>query len=296
MDEAEVCDRVAIMDEGEIVELDTPIKLKEKLTKNNVTFKAEKTKEAIVEVKKILKNTKVTKKGETITVELNVGVSVTDFITKFNKSFKHPIQDLNIIRPSMDDVFLQTVSKTKSNKSDRNEESIKKEKELEKLTSKQKIKAFFIKTPEQKEKRRIDKEEIKDSNIETKKRIKENKVLFKEEKNTSKVEGKKGYEGQIKGISMHVVFIREMVNYFKTGELFMSLVYPIMMLSLFGLIGASASIPGGQQISFSEAVAAIVPGTIGVMAISYGMYYGITFIMDINSGYMREMLVAPIRR
>lgn len=125
MDEAEICNRIAIMDHGKIVELDTPISLKEKLTSQRLQFTSKEAKIAKQIVDTYFKDNKCKIQGEKVEIEING--SVTKFTKKFLAKFKGQMEDLNIIRPTMDDVFLSSVSKHKKENEKIEKEDIKKE-------------------------------------------------------------------------------------------------------------------------------------------------------------------------
>lgn len=102
MDEAEICDRIAVMDHGEVIALNSPEKLKNELggdvlevsTEDNETAKAkieEDYQKEVTETENIL-NFKVEKGNE--------------FLVDFVKEFPIPILSVNLRRPTLNDVFL----------------------------------------------------------------------------------------------------------------------------------------------------------------------------------------------
>jgi ABC-2 type transport system ATP-binding protein len=102
MDEAENCDRIAIIDEGEIVALDRPDALKDSLGGDLVTLKTEDNAAAIEELS--------TRYGLAGSVEKDV-VSFTvpraeEFLPELMRTFPLRILAAGVHRPTLDDVFL----------------------------------------------------------------------------------------------------------------------------------------------------------------------------------------------
>lgn len=103
MDEAENCDRIAVIDHGEIVGLDTPDGLKRAVGGDVVTVKTADNDAAAAEIG--------ARYGvETITHDGTVSFSVTqgeEFLPQFVRSLEQPLQSIGLRRPTLDDVFLQ---------------------------------------------------------------------------------------------------------------------------------------------------------------------------------------------
>lgn len=103
MDEAENCDRIAIIDTGKIIALDTPEKLKDSLGGDLVTLTAENSAEAIVELKELYSISPEFKDGEiTFCIEHS-----DTFIPDFARTFKNRLLSINMRKPTLDDVFLK---------------------------------------------------------------------------------------------------------------------------------------------------------------------------------------------
>ena len=109
MDEAEICDRVAIIDQGKIVAYDTPQKLKGDLAARKVMFKASNRKDAIELIGKKFGNEIIKTGGDLL--EIRVEGKPTEFITKFIKEYKGEISHLEIIRPTLNNVFMNITGK-----------------------------------------------------------------------------------------------------------------------------------------------------------------------------------------
>ncbi|MTI71969.1 MAG: ATP-binding cassette domain-containing protein [Firmicutes bacterium] len=103
MDEAEICDNIAIIDEGEIVAKGTPIELKEKLAYNVVKFKSDNSEETIKYIRDNYPYEVFNKNDE---ISVKVTDLPTDFVTSFIRRYKDNIYHLEINRPTLDDVFM----------------------------------------------------------------------------------------------------------------------------------------------------------------------------------------------
>ncbi|MTI67107.1 MAG: ATP-binding cassette domain-containing protein [Firmicutes bacterium] len=103
MDEAEICDNIAIIDEGEIVAKGTPIELKEKLAYNVVKFKSDNSEETINFIRDNYPYEVFNKNDEIL---VKVTDLPTDFVTSFIREYKENIYHLEIKRPTLDDVFM----------------------------------------------------------------------------------------------------------------------------------------------------------------------------------------------
>jgi ABC-2 type transport system ATP-binding protein len=103
MDEAEHCDRIAIMDEGKLVALDTPDALKAQVGTDRVTIQTDDNEKALAK----LKDATLTSDGIVINVE-----DGESYVPKLFKTLKVPITSVSISRPSLDDVFLSYTGRT----------------------------------------------------------------------------------------------------------------------------------------------------------------------------------------
>jgi ABC-2 type transport system ATP-binding protein len=102
MDEAEYCDRIAIMDQGRLVALDRPDVLKAQVGKDRVQITTEDNEAAIEALRE--------KFGiEAVVAEGHVMFSVADgeqFVPRLFAEFGLPILSVSVARPSLDDVFM----------------------------------------------------------------------------------------------------------------------------------------------------------------------------------------------
>jgi ABC-2 type transport system ATP-binding protein len=103
MDEAEHCDRIAIMDEGKLVALDTPAALKASVGTDRVTIRTEDDEEALARLPGAIQ----TSEGVVINVEDGEA-----YVPQLFGSLGVPITNVSISRPSLDDVFLSYTGRT----------------------------------------------------------------------------------------------------------------------------------------------------------------------------------------
>lgn len=100
MDEAEQCDRVAIIDNGVIIALGTPGELKEQYGDSKILLKSK----DLAGIKKVIgKKGTVIKEGNFIVI--NTKESITELVRKLSKS-TCDFSDLEIKRPTLNDVFI----------------------------------------------------------------------------------------------------------------------------------------------------------------------------------------------
>jgi len=103
MDEAENCDRIAIIDHGQIIALDTPDNHKDSLGGDLVTLTAEDNQAAVIELRERYK----------LSLEVSNGfVSFCvpqgeKFLPDFVRGFRNRLLSIGVHRPTLDDVFLR---------------------------------------------------------------------------------------------------------------------------------------------------------------------------------------------
>ena len=108
MDEAEYCDRIAIMDNGRIIALDTPAALKASVGKDRVQLRTADDRAAIAAL------------GERFGLEAAVHEGAVTFAVAEGEQFVPrlfaelgvPIHTVSVARPSLDDVFMSYTGKT----------------------------------------------------------------------------------------------------------------------------------------------------------------------------------------
>jgi ABC-2 type transport system ATP-binding protein len=108
MDEAEYCDRIAIMDQGRIVVLDTPEALKAQVGKDRVQIEAEDPPLVIAALKERFDIDAVMAEGK-----VTFGVSDGErFLPRLFAELGQPINGISVARPSLDDVFMSHTGTT----------------------------------------------------------------------------------------------------------------------------------------------------------------------------------------
>jgi ABC-2 type transport system ATP-binding protein len=108
MDEAEYCDRIAIMDAGQIVVLDTPEALKASIGKDRVVIQTADDKAAMAALSKKFKLDSGIHEG-------NVTFSVASgeqFVPRLFAELGVPIKSVSVARPTLDDVFMTYTGRT----------------------------------------------------------------------------------------------------------------------------------------------------------------------------------------
>jgi ABC-2 type transport system ATP-binding protein len=108
MDEAEYCDRIAIMDQGEIVVLDTPESLKASVGRDRVQIRTEDDDAAIAALRERFGLEAVIAEGE-VTFSVPEG---EQFVPRLFAELGVPITGVSVARPSLDDVFMSYTGTT----------------------------------------------------------------------------------------------------------------------------------------------------------------------------------------
>ena len=108
MDEAEHCDRIAIMDHGKIVAMDTPENLKASVGKDRVQITTGNDTAAIAELAADFGIEAAVHDGA-VTFGVNDG---EEFVPLLFQKLTTPIRSVSVSRPSLDDVFMSYTGRT----------------------------------------------------------------------------------------------------------------------------------------------------------------------------------------
>ncbi|HEV3290105.1 MAG TPA: ATP-binding cassette domain-containing protein [Streptosporangiaceae bacterium] len=108
MDEAEHCDRIAIIDHGKIVAIDTPEALKASVGKDRVQIQTADDQAAIAELSREFGIEAALHEGA-VTFSVAAG---EQFVPRLFASLTVPIRTVSVSRPSLDDVFMSYTGKT----------------------------------------------------------------------------------------------------------------------------------------------------------------------------------------
>jgi ABC-2 type transport system ATP-binding protein len=108
MDEAEYCDRIAIMDQGKIIALDTPEALKASIGKDRVQIRVDDNDAGIAALESRFGLSAAVAEGA-VTFAVERG---EDFVPKLFADFPMPILSVNVARPTLDDVFMSYTGST----------------------------------------------------------------------------------------------------------------------------------------------------------------------------------------
>ncbi len=103
MDEAEFCDRIAIIDKGKIVACGTPKELKDMVGGDVITATFSDTAAAAREIERIFDLAPTVDDGS-VRLEVDDG---TAFLPRLVRELPVPVQTVTLRRPSLDDVFLK---------------------------------------------------------------------------------------------------------------------------------------------------------------------------------------------
>ncbi len=103
MDEAENCDRIAIIDQGQIVALDTPSNLKALVRGDIVDLRSSNEEETARQVESLFGLSVKREKGQ-LSLEVPNG---EEFIPQFVRAMGPEIQSIGLRRPTLDDVFIK---------------------------------------------------------------------------------------------------------------------------------------------------------------------------------------------
>jgi ABC-2 type transport system ATP-binding protein len=108
MDEAEHCDRIAIMDQGKLIALDTPEALKQSVGKDRVQLEVEDPQAAIAALRERFGLEATIAEGR-VTMAVVGGEA---FVPRLFAELGVPIRGVSVARPSLDDVFMSYTGST----------------------------------------------------------------------------------------------------------------------------------------------------------------------------------------
>jgi ABC-2 type transport system ATP-binding protein len=108
MDEAEHCDRIGIIDHGQIVAIDTPEALKASVGKDRVQIHTADDQAAIAELRRDF-GIEAAVHEEAVTFSVPGG---EEFVPRLFAGLSVPIRAVSVARPSLDDVFMSYTGKT----------------------------------------------------------------------------------------------------------------------------------------------------------------------------------------
>ena len=108
MQEAEVCDRIAIIDHGRIIAIDTPMNLK-RLVGGDVVRMRSRASAALKQELERRYQTPVTEEGEMLQLEVDHG---EQFLPRLFQELSNPIDWIELRKPTLEDVFLQLTGRT----------------------------------------------------------------------------------------------------------------------------------------------------------------------------------------
>jgi ABC-2 type transport system ATP-binding protein len=106
MEEAEHCDRLAILSEGKLVALGSPFELKSEIGGDIVSFETANETDAVALAKKIANRFIISPSvlGNTVRLERELGHK---FVTEVVEAFPGMVEGISVAKPSLEDVFIQ---------------------------------------------------------------------------------------------------------------------------------------------------------------------------------------------
>jgi ABC-2 type transport system ATP-binding protein len=120
MDEAEYCDRIAIMDDGRVIALDTPEALKASVGKDRIRITTDDDEQATLLLKERFDIDATVSEGE-LTFSVEEG---EHFVPRLFSDLPVAIRSVNVARPTLDDVFMaytgRTIRDAEASASDKN--------------------------------------------------------------------------------------------------------------------------------------------------------------------------------
>jgi len=108
MDEAEWCDRIAIMDNGEIVALDSPDTLKARVGEDRIRINTDDDERAIAAIRDVFDIEATVSEGA-VTFGVPGGA---EFVPRLFGELGVPIRSVSVSRPTLDDVFMSYTGTT----------------------------------------------------------------------------------------------------------------------------------------------------------------------------------------
>src|SRR5699024_10336328 len=103
LDEAEISDRIAIMDHGEMISIDTPKRVKQQLGGDIIEITKSDNEAAMKEIKENFNDVELAIKDDVIYCKVR---NSDEFVSDFIKTLQTPMTGLDIRKPTLNDVFL----------------------------------------------------------------------------------------------------------------------------------------------------------------------------------------------
>lgn len=108
MNEAEYCDRIAIIDKGKIVALDTPNALKKMVRGDIIQIKSPQVEELKNEIKTLCPGKEIKEDQGVLQIEVGEGEKI---LPRLAKELAAPLDSIELRKPTLDDVFLKLTGK-----------------------------------------------------------------------------------------------------------------------------------------------------------------------------------------
>jgi len=122
INEAEICDRIAIIDYGEIVACDTPDNLKKIISTDLIELKTNNNSEALIELRAKFPELSIKQLEKSILIDTENGETL---LPKIIQKSSIQITSINIQKPTLEDIFLELTGRQIRDKDKENGKIIK---------------------------------------------------------------------------------------------------------------------------------------------------------------------------
>ena len=122
INEAEICDRIAIIDYGQIIACDSPDNLKKMISTDLIELKTEDNQESLIELKGLFPDLSIKLLGKNILIFAENGETLLPEIIKKSKI---KILSINLEKPTLEDIFLDLTGRQIRDKGKENGKSVK---------------------------------------------------------------------------------------------------------------------------------------------------------------------------
>ena len=262
MDEAEWCDRIAIMDHGEIVALDAPETLKEQVGTDRVTIHTDDDQAAIAAIRERFGiEAKISEGAVTFGVP-----GGEEFVPRLFAELGIPIKAVSVSRPTLDDVFM---SYTGTSIRDAEEDQSKaRNRVMMQMMTRSQAMSTTTDRP--------------DATVAPAAATEVVRVSVP----------KRSFASELRAI--RIVWRRELIR-FRADRLRMitSLVQPLLFLFVLGAGLQRLSSAGTHGVALKTF---IYPGILCISVMFTAMFSAASIVWDREFGFLREMMVAPVRR
>ena len=262
MDEAENCDRIAIIDHGKIIALDTPEQLKGMVGVDVVKIKTADDPAAERELKEIWK-VDILQDRDCLCFEVEKG---EEFVPRFIRDFDIKVDSISVHRPTLDDVFMKLTGREIREQGSRGQRGLKG------------LRALLPAS-------RQEQEELVMS------------AAVSQQNSSSGISRRDEFNKNFRGglIGVYVIWLRDLKRFWRdtprrVGAFFQPILYLFLLGT--GMQSAFKSFGGGEV----KYVLFMFPGILGMTVLFTAVFSAISIVWDRQFGFLKEVLVSPIPR